>query len=363
MFSNSRSTLDQSESSESSGSSTIPSDILRLFTGDGDDDFICLDCRSFPDFKKLCVANSMFLNFRDNIIRKRLKNKKMTVFETMSRNDNEKFTKMLESKKIESLKVILLVASLDDLAVGTVVESIHHSHPNFTCHVIAFKALYNALPSIFTSACEDIINKARIAQNEMAKNNKEGDGEDQRDVVTTVREWLYWGSEANATNKDVLKQLKITHVLNLTKNIEFLDGIEGKRIPEIKTLDHLKEAVAYLNPPIVENNRERKIFVHDNNSEFKTNLVLAAFLLTESDVSNEKAVDVAIAKLILIKPSIKITDEGKNLLREFHNFLISRIRIVRVSGNISSSQHPTLVLLENVSRSIDNPPSIDSYID
>ena len=124
-----------------------------------------------------------------------------------------------------------------------------------------------------------------------------------------LADWLYLGSEYNASNFAELQRLGITHVINVTPNNEiknfFPDMLAYHRIPvvDLETEDlhrHLPDAVRRLT---ASKELGHKVLVHCQRGVSRSPTVVVAFFMYGQGLSLQQALQLAKERRPIVKPN------------------------------------------------------------
>lgn len=232
---------------------------------------ILLDCRTANDFNHKHIKDSVHLNCRDRLTRKRLQSRKLTVKDLISSeeiknkfevpvdiceqdNVNSFFEEAVSSTKnsnqttqsfedeIKALKndnnmIVLYDDTTSDLSdlqsdqnpLKIVQENIKQSGYKKDCRILkgGFQSFFESFPEFCN--IKDIAEQKRAFFNKYSDRFKEIT-EDQRQsaietaVMTEITPYLYLGNEQDAKNCDILEKKGIYYILNVTKNIPFYNS-------------------------------------------------------------------------------------------------------------------------------------------
>jgi protein-tyrosine phosphatase len=122
-------------------------------------------------------------------------------------------------------------------------------------------------------------------------------------------DWLYLGSEYNASNIAELQHLGVTHVINVTPDTEirnfFPDLLAYHRIPvvDVETEDlhrYLADAVRRLS---ASKEQGHKVLIHCQRGVSRSPTVVVAFLMYDQGLSLQQALQQAKERRSIVKPN------------------------------------------------------------
>lgn len=318
---------------------------------------ILLDCRTYNDFNLKHIKDSVHLNCRDKLTKKRLQTRKLTVKDLISSEEiknkfDEYVPKSTAENHVDCAKsqasslirtseeenppnnMIVLyddtTSDLNDLQsdqnpLKIVQENIKQSGYKRDCKILkgGFKSFFENFPEFctmknleeeqrsFFSKHQDYIKEMKEDQRQSAIDNA---------VMTEIMPFLFLGNESDAKNCENLEKKGIYYILNVTKNIPFYNltnsknnDVNGtsnfvhKRIAvndcENQNLkNHFGEASNFIDQAKLNN---QKVLVHCQAGISRSPTIVIAYLMSRYNMNLNDAYD----RVKLFRPII-----GPNLI-------------------------------------------------
>jgi len=213
---------------------------------------ILLDCRTYNEFNLKHIKDSVHLNCRDKLTKKRLQTRKLTVKdlisceEVKSKFDSNDLTKLAcQVKKEENViadtnNIIVIyddkTSDLNDLQseanpLKIVQDNIKQCGFKNNCKILkgGFKKFSELCPEFCVNKEAQINNNfkcIRDIQPSFECDLRQSDIENA--LMTQILSFLYLGNELDAKNINKLEQDEVYYILNVTKNIPFYETTNKK---------------------------------------------------------------------------------------------------------------------------------------
>ncbi|CAF0837725.1 unnamed protein product [Brachionus calyciflorus] len=284
---------------------------------------IFLDCRTAKDFNSVHIKNSIHLNCRDKLIKKRLEAKKMSVVDLINCQETKK--KLLESVNVKEAQNYLNSKSLSEMIViyddktsdldelkdnplKIVQENIKQFGVKSECKILkgGFKFFFETFPEYCINKCE-----TKIPLDLTLKSQRDQTREEIENCkLTEITPYLYLGNESDAKELDKLVEKGIFYILNVTKNIPFynqnisensklfnLKRISVNDCPNEDLVQYFDEAFNFIDEAKSKNS---KVLVHCQAGVSRSPTIVIAYLMK---MQNFKAIE-AYQKIKEIRPII-----------------------------------------------------------
>lgn len=220
---------------------------------------ILLDCRTYNDFNLKHIKDSVHLNCRDKLTRKRLQSRKLTVKDLISSEEiknkfeaapvsgeqavqnvaeyTDNFIQSIKTDKTDNNMIVLYDDTTSDLSdlqsdqnpLKIVQENIKQSGYRKDCRILkgGFKSFFESFPEFCILKDIDEQQRAFLAKHkEYFKEKRDDQRQSAIDnaVMTEITPYLFLGNESDAKNLDILEKKGIYYILNVTKNIPFYNS-------------------------------------------------------------------------------------------------------------------------------------------
>lgn len=341
---------------------------------------ILLDCRTYTDFNLKHIKDSVHLNCRDKIIRKRLQTRKLTVKDLIS---NEEIKNKLDSnedslisnvragfnsiinrlssctnlatfendhdsqisnlninddkenifpndKNQQSAMIVILddkTSNLNDLQSDSnplkiVQENIKQSGYKKECKILkgGFKEFAENFP-------EHCVNKIVDNRNFYCGQEDQHQSAIENATITEITPYLYLGNECDAKNVASLEKKGISAILNVTKNIPFYNHSVTSINKRISVNDcstqnlkeHFDEAIDFIEQARLNNS---KVLVHCQAGISRSPTIVIAYLMKKLQMSMNEAYAQVREKRSIIAPNLIFMSQLMDF--EENNLLIKK---------------------------------------
>eukprot|EP01084_Bolivina_argentea_P112409 200476_1 len=286
----------------------------------GTRDLLLLDLRSVSLYKENHIVASINFDISDENI--------------YNNKDNEiavKLSKWVKKKLINSNKIFIIydeqftdeqINEMNEYFKATVVPMICKSSSWLDIKTIYYCSLYKQFIATF-----DFLLTTEIVDIEPEDDKKETSlhpipisifGKDKMFPSCIIQDELYLGNSRNAADGDTLKSLGITHVVNVTVNIENYfekDGIKYLQFkiednPSVDISIYFNEAIEFIDNALSETNN--KVFVHCQAGISRSASVVIAYIMTKRNIPIfSDALDFVRTKRCIVYPNDGFTAQLK----------------------------------------------------
>lgn len=301
------------------------------------DKSIILDCRLLKEYENKNIKNSVHINCRDKITKKRLSTKKLSVKDIIGCEETKK--KIDSSKDVIEFDNEIMIVVYDDQTsddndlfldqnpLQIVLDNIKNTIKNMCCKILkgGFREFSKSFPHFCVQkqkvniSCPISYDNSEETFKYAIENAK----------MSKIMDHIYLGNESDAKNEEQLSREGITHIINVTKNIPCYHQ-ENKmftylRIPVNDACNqnlkqHFAETIKFIDDAKSVNG---KVLVHCQAGISRSPTIVIAYLMKITKLSMNSAYNEVKDKRVIIGPNIiflsQLYDYEKNLTESSGN--------------------------------------------
>jgi protein-tyrosine phosphatase len=253
---------------------------------------LLLDCRTFMAFNVNHVVGALNVGCSDRITKKRLVDGKISVVDVVSGQEAKDKYKKLET----DAEIIVYDESTTELC------SLPDTHPlrvlTKCLHKCGKKARLlqgglQAFQQSYSSMCSqpDSVSTVQLL---FSPTSPEVNHDIDAAVASEILPYVFIGNQRDASSKEKLMELGITHILNVTSHLPLHfenDGIEYKRLPASDSgsqnlKQYFAEAISFIDDA---RDKNGKVLVHCQAGVSRSPTIVAAYLMARSHKSLQEA--------------------------------------------------------------------------
>lgn len=306
-----------SNSLPSSSSAFIdPTELKRIFDSSmsklSNFFIILLDCRTYNEFSSKHIRDSVHLNCRDKLTKKRLQTRKLTVKDLISCEEikskfdydlNDKLAYQVKKEELtdDSNNIIVIydntTSDFNDLQsdanpLKIVQDNIKQSGFQNECKILkgGFEKFSKLCPEFCVLKEANISNSLKCNREQSDFLNDISQSDIENAIMTQILPFLYLGNELDAKNVNNLAQNEIYYVLNVTKNIPFYETTNKKfKLKRIAVndngtqnlKDYFEEAVDFIDEA---KKSGSKVLVHCQAGISRSPTIIIAYLMKKQNL-------------------------------------------------------------------------------